>query len=165
MSGLPDVPAARVIEAIEGLLFSAEEKVSWEMVRAARRLLGTLVPEEPPSLMKPLSPSPAALAEALDRPMIVTQAPHPTIEPPPRPPTSPRRSPKPQGQSTGSPSLTDQVRESLGRLSLSSPSVAPMAIAKDIGNGVTPKKAAQILFQLVRQGEARKIGVGLYTSA
>lgn len=40
-----------------------------------------------------------------------------------------------------------------------------MAIAADIGNGVTPKKVAQALFNLVRQGEAKKLGLGLYASA
>lgn len=91
MSGLPDVPAARVIEAIESLLFQAEAIASWETVRSARRLLGTLLPEEPDPITTMTKSSPsmsAALEEAL------AQLPE---EPPPRPSKSPRQSPKPRG--------------------------------------------------------------------
>lgn len=149
MSGLPDVPAARVIEAIESLLFQAEAVASWETVRSARRLLGTLLPEEPGP-----QDSTAAVLAALEQ--------VPKEEPPPRPLSSPRQSPKPRGQPTGKrgTSRYQLIRDELARRATPA-TVAD--VAKAIGH---PRQKVGIsLANMATNGEVRRTAPGTYTSA
>lgn len=169
MSGLPDVPAARVIEAIESLLFRAEEECSWGSVRVARRLLGTLLPEEPDPIttmtLEPLRGSPsvaAALKEALaqvppEDPVALLKH----IAEPPGPPKSPRRSPKPQGQSTGT--QRGAIVQSL--LAALECSRDPMSV-KDVAaeTGIDQKRTGIALARLCSEGRIRRTAPGVYTS-
>lgn len=155
MSALADLPAERVIEAIEGLLFAAEEQMSWDLVRAARRMLVALLPDEPDPITMKIEPSPAlkTLRDALRD--------EPPSEPPPRPPKSPRRSPKPQGQPTGSGTSRYQLlRDELARRKAPA-SVAELAEA--IGH---PRKKVGIsLANMATSGDVRRTGPGMYASA
>lgn len=148
MSGLPDVPAARVIEAIEGLLFAAEEKVSWDMVKSARRLLGSLLPEEPGPVLGrvewdalPPVPTPVALEE-----------------PPPGPPPPPRRSPSPRGSTSGRGALQQAILDAM--------TPVPQTVAEIAeASGVERRKVSVALAKLCIDGRVKRTGYGVYISA